>query len=423
VHASGRKRLKVLVGAYACSPARGSECGVGWGWVEAVSKYHDLWVLTGNQYQEEIEVELSRRPELRGHVHFHYIPRFRATTLERFWEPAYLWTYKHQWQRDAYRIARKLQAEIGFDLVHQITYVGFRVPGYLWKLGIPFVWGPLGGLEQMPWRLLPALEWRGRIHFFCRNLWNEFDRRCGPTPARAFRKAAAVIAATRGMQSQIQRFYRRDSTVICEIGLPPSAVNEPRMRRATEPLKLLWSGLHNPGKALPVLLRALALLPKHVDWRLAVLGDGPSSGKWKRLCRDLGLALRCEWFGQVPRRQALTEMQSAHVFVITSLHDLTSTVLIEALANGLPVVCPDLCGFRDAVTPECGVLVSARTASGLVEGMSRAILELHDCEPLRYRMAAAAIKRSDLYSWETKAEAVDRIYHSVVEAARFPARI
>ena len=44
----GHRRLKVLVGAYACSPSRGSEPGVGWGWVEAISKYHDLWVLTGD---------------------------------------------------------------------------------------------------------------------------------------------------------------------------------------------------------------------------------------------------------------------------------------------------------------------------------------------------------------------------------------
>ena len=29
------RRLKVLVAVYACSPCRGSESGVGWGWVNA----------------------------------------------------------------------------------------------------------------------------------------------------------------------------------------------------------------------------------------------------------------------------------------------------------------------------------------------------------------------------------------------------
>ncbi|MGA2434644.1 MAG: hypothetical protein ABSG25_05100, partial [Bryobacteraceae bacterium] len=58
------RRLKVLAGAYACSPARGSEYGVGWGWVVAISKYHDLWVLVGEHCRGEIEAELERRPDL-----------------------------------------------------------------------------------------------------------------------------------------------------------------------------------------------------------------------------------------------------------------------------------------------------------------------------------------------------------------------
>jgi len=68
--APGHRRLKVLVGAYACSPNGGSEPGIGWGWVEAISKYHDLWVLTGDQFHQEIETELSRRPELRNRMRF-----------------------------------------------------------------------------------------------------------------------------------------------------------------------------------------------------------------------------------------------------------------------------------------------------------------------------------------------------------------
>ncbi len=44
-------------------------------------------------------------------------------------------------------------------------------------------------------------------------------------------------------------------------------------------------------------------------------------------------------------------------FVITSLKDLTSTVLLEALAQGVPVICPDHCGFADVVTGECGLKI------------------------------------------------------------------
>ena len=413
-------RLRVLVAAYACSPVRGSEPGVGWGWIKALARDHDLWVLTAAHFRDEIESELANDISLARHVKFHYIPRYRAMLLERFWHPAYLWTYKHQWQRDAYRLARELHSEIGFDLIHQLTYVGFRVPGYLWKLDIPFVWGPLGGLEQLPWRLFGALDWRGKAYYFSHNLWNQFDRRLAPSPRRAFHRAAALIAATTGIRDQIQRFYGRESSVICEIGMPPCTVSRPRARNAEEPLHLLWSGLHNPGKVLPILLRALAGIPSHIDWRLTILGAGPSTTRWRRLSAKLGLEARCQWLGQVPRTQALAEMRTAHVLVITSLYDLTSTVLVEALASGVPVICPHLYGFRDAVTAQCGFRIEPSSPADLVAGFARAIVQLHDDEELRYRMALAALSRSQQFSWERKAEALDLIYRAVANRVPVP---
>jgi glycosyltransferase involved in cell wall biosynthesis len=405
-----RPRLRVLVGAYACSPNGGSESGVGWGWVEAISQYHDLWVLTAEHNKNEIEAELSRRPELRDNVHFHYIARKRHLWAERFWPPAYLFTYKHQWQKDAFEIAKRLHDEVRFDVVHQITYVGFRVPGLLWQLDAPFVWGPIGGLEQTTWALIPSLGIRGALHFMARNLLNDWDRRFAPTPKLAFFKAeGGIIAATSGIKKEIRRFYGRDSVVISEIGLPPVTRQTPTRRPSTEPLALLWCGIHVPRKALPFLLSALKMLPAQLNWKLTIIGDGPCSAEWRRQARAKGVDDRCDWLGQVSRQTVLEEMQSAHALVITSVYDLTSTVLVEAMANGLPVICPDHCGFTDAITDECGIKVPAVSGHAFVAGLRDAIVRLDD-EGRRYRLAEAAVERSAGYEWDRKGKAVSDIY-------------
>lgn len=409
------KRLKVLVGAYACSPARGSEQGVGWGWVEAISKYHDLWVITAEQWREEIEAELQRRPELGSRLHFHYVPRFRHQRLERLWPPMYLYTYRHQWQRDAFQLAQQLHSRIGFDLVHQLTYVGFRVPGLLWKLGVPFVWGPIGGLEQTNWRLLPSLGVRGALHFSARNLINEWDRRVALAPKRAIRHAeGAVIAATAGIQKEIERFYGTQSTVISEVGLPPATCNAPARRQPPEPLRLLWCGLNIPRKGLPFLFSALELLPPERLWKLIVIGSGPCAQRWQRLARGKRLTARCEFLGQVPRDLVLEQMRLSHALVVSSVYDLTSTVAVEAMANGLPVVCPDHCGFRDAVTDECGIKVPTNSARLLVRGLAAAIERLYD-ENYRFQLATNAVAHSAKYNWESKAAELDRIYRTKVQ--------
>jgi glycosyltransferase involved in cell wall biosynthesis len=406
------RRLKVLVGAYACSPSSGSEEGVGWGWVEAISKYHDLWVLTTDQCRQEIEAELTRRPELRSQMRFYYIPRVRHLRAEKIWPPSYLNTYRHQWQKAAFEVGKRLHEEVCFDIVHQLTYVGYRLPGMLWQLDPPFVWGPIGGLEQTTWTLIPALGLRGTLFFLARNLWNDWDRRFLRTPKLAFGKAdGAIIAATTGIQKEIKRFYGHESTVISEIGLPPVKRETLARRVPSEPLQLLWCGLHIPRKALPFLLSALQLLPPHFEWRLTIVGDGPCSSSWRRLAKVKGISDRCEWLGQVPRETALRRMQTAHALVVTSVYDLTSTVVVEALANGLPVICPDHCGFKDAITPECGIKVPATSRRELVRGLANAIHLLCE-EDRRWELARGALARSVAYCWENKARAIDEIYRA-----------
>ena len=63
------------------------------------------------------------------------------------------------------------------------------------------------------------------------------------------------------------------------------------------------------------------------------------------------------WHGWVERSKALEIMNSAHVFVITSMSDLTSTVILEALSYGLPVIAMDHCGFSNVLNDKCGIKI------------------------------------------------------------------
>jgi hypothetical protein len=55
--------MKILMSAYSCEPGKGSEPGVGWNFVRAVAKYHEVWVLTRpDEGREVIEAELARNP-------------------------------------------------------------------------------------------------------------------------------------------------------------------------------------------------------------------------------------------------------------------------------------------------------------------------------------------------------------------------
>ena len=229
-----------------------------------------------------------------------------------------------------------------------------------------------------------------------------------------------MIAATSGIRREILRWYGVDAEVICEVGLPPQTRNTYAMRRDGEPLRIAWSGLHIARKALHLLLRALANVPDTIDWRLDIYGDGPCKLKWQWLAARFGIESRCTWHGQVSRAEVLAGLKSTHLFVTTSLQDLTSTVIVEALANGVPVICPDHCGFPDVVNDRCGIRIPIRNIREFEAQLSRGIIEIARDENMRRRLAAGALRRAREFSWEAKAEAIDRVYQRVLAARPEP---
>ena len=410
-----KKRLKILVSVYACSPVRGSEPGMGWGFVEAISKYHDLWVITEKEkFQAEIESELDKRPELRGHIKFFYITKTRHRTLRKIWPTSYYWFYK-TWQKKAYALSKELQAKTGFDAVHQLNMVGFREPGYLWKLDAPFVWGPVGGLALFPWRFLPVIGLYGMAFYIGRNIMNLLHMHLLQRPRKAAVKAQGnIIAATPDTKNAIRKLWGEKSELICEVGPPVQNAQTFSGHAPYEPLRLVWSGQHTPGKALNLLLEALFLVSRDVKWHLHILGNGTRTRAWKNLAKKKGIDNHCTWHGWLPKEKAFSIVRQGHVFVIASLADLTSTVVLEALSQGLPVICLDHCGFADVITDECGIKIPVRSPKQVASDMALAVERLWHDESYRQQLAHGALRRVSDFAWDKKARKVDELYQRAI---------
>jgi len=403
------KRLKILVSAYACSPYQGSEPGVGWGFVSEMAKRHDLWVIVEEEkFRGDVERYLEAHPELSKSVRFHFLRKQRNRPLRRIWPPSYYWYYR-RWQRDALQLARQLHAEVGFDLVHQLTMVGFREPGFLWQLGVPFVWGPIGGMELFPWRFLPAVGAFGALYYLAHNTVNALQARFARRPRLAAKAAGSgLIAATPTDQRASLANWNCNAALMSEVGLPFAPVQQ--TVRRTGPIHVVWSGVHVHRKALNLALDALASLPPSVDWRLDVVGDGPLRAAWQELAKKLGVGDRCRFHGWLPRDDAMRVMADAHVMLITSLRDLTSTVTVEALGLSLPIVCLDHCGFAGVVDESCGIKVPVSGPRATVAALRAALLRVASDEPLRLSLARGAAQRACDFSWPRKGDEMERIY-------------
>jgi glycosyltransferase involved in cell wall biosynthesis len=410
---SDRKQLKVLVSASGFSPIRGSEWATGWDFVRAIAEHNQVWVITRDSEREEIEKYLRHNPDVMPGLTVHYIPWTSMRFDFPLWEIPFCYLYR-RWQQQAYLLGRSLDAQIEFDLIHHVTGTGFREPGYLWKIGKPFVWGPVGGLQYFPLQLLNAVPWTSRPFFLAKNCANFWTMHVSRRPRIAAARAKVIMAGTSEAAGRIRSLWNRDAPVLCKVSSPEPKPQPPAHRLPGEPFRIIWSGNFQPGKALNIVLLALQRLKGvTLDWELFCLGAGPLEKRWKALARDCGIADHCRFMGHLPRNEAIEVMSRGHCFAQANLYDDTTTVVVESLAMGLPIVCLDHFGFRDVVSNDCGIRIKPRRLRQVIQDFASALQALERDEDLRYQKALAAQKASANYTWRYKAEVLKRLYSQV----------
>jgi glycosyltransferase involved in cell wall biosynthesis len=417
-------RRRIVLSAFAFSPARGSEPGIGWNIASRLADFHDITVLTcpalgGENHRTEVDEYFQRHGPIPGleirHIEPPRLSRWFQKPLISFSTPLYFVGYA-AWQRAAFAEARRLHKARPFDLAHQLTITGFREPGYLWKLGIPFVWGPVAGAANVPWRFFMLFSIRDRIFYTLKNTVNTVHKRLKFRSKRAARIAKYIFVTSHEDQALITGRWGNDSHLMPDTGTPDLDGNV-RDFDGNRPLRLVWSGLHAGRKGLPILLNASAKLKRELpghSFTLKILGDGPQSRSWKSLARDLGINDLISWTGQLPRDRALEEMRGADVFVFTSLQEGTSSVVMEALALGLPVICHDACGMAIAIDESCGIKIPMVNPGTSERRFADAIKSLVT-DPGRARtLSAGALARARQLSWSLKAEQIAAVYDAIL---------
>ena len=401
--------MKILISAFGFSPYRGSECAVGWNIAREIARFHDVTVITGDVRDGENEYlryVAENGPVPRLTVEYVSPSRFTAI-LERLHNLPCLWGLYYLaynlWQRKAYRRAKELLKFEKFDLVHQLNMIGYREPGYMWKLDLPFFWGPVGGAPNEPMAFHQMFSWSGCVKVVLRTLLNEIQKRICFRAKRAARKARKIWAVTDADYRMIHDLWGVECDRMVEAGRDDTIAGEIRSYDGAGPLRIVWSGIHTSRKALPILLHALGRTGRGADVRVDILGEGPETAKWKALADRLGVSPQLTWHGRLPRMDALKLMAQTHVLACPSIKEASSIVVIEALSLGLPVICHDACGMGIVVIDKCGFKIPLKDPESSISGFAAAIQAILEKPDLVAQKSAAALERANQLTWSAKA--------------------
>jgi glycosyltransferase involved in cell wall biosynthesis len=179
-----------------------------------------------------------------------------------------------------------------------------------------------------------------------------------------------------------------------------------------EPRALVVANLH-PAKRLDRFLRAFRLVLDELPGARATLaGGGPERASLERLVADLGLEGGVTFAGQVPDPRPL--VAASHVVALTSEHEGFPNALLEAMAQGRPVVSTRVGGVPELVREgEDGFLTSGDPAE--IAERIRALLV--DAE-LRTRMGGSARERAGEFPWDLVVRETEEVYREVLARPR-----
>jgi len=274
-----------------------------------------------------------------------------------------------------------------FDLVHIQTpflahYAGVR---YARRTGVPVLATYHTFFEEYLHHYVPMLP---------RSLGRAVARRFTLSQCAAL---SAIVAPSEPMRQLLKAYGVGARIEVIPTGLPADRYvrgDGARFRRQfgiplDRPL-LLYVGRVAHEKNIEFLLHSyVALRRLRPDALFAIAGEGPARGHLQTLAHELGVAQSLYFIGYLERERTLADCYAAgDVFVFASRTETQGLVLLEALAQGRPVVSTAVLGTTSILQPGCG----ARVAPEKADAFALIVADILDDPQRAARLSAQALE-------------------------------
>lgn len=412
----------ILISAYAVHPHKGSEDGMGWRFILEAVKNHRVIAITRENNAPAIETFLSKNHfEGKENLRFEY---FDLPRHLRFWKRGGRFSslYHVLWHRAMPDFVRRKKLQ--FDVAHHLNFHCDWTPAHLWRLGKPFVWGPVGHHPQLPADYLRetggwAALFSDRLSWFCKKMLWQFS----PGLRDSVRHASTVF----GMNSAVSRVLDLEKSkvqILPSVGTDPVFLEEKNaaLPQFSEFFKVLFVGRFVRLKGPETVLRSFARFFKNLDTeqqrrtRLQMVGRGPLRSQLEVLAQKLDIAPAVEWTEWLPFETIGEVYQKTSVFFFPS-HEGAGMVVAEALAHGVPVLCYANEGPGELTDDSCAVRVPYRTHREAIEQFAQALHSLWENPEKRRAMRDHAVRfQREKLSWSGKAAFLSKAYAEAAAA-------
>ena len=400
----------ILATLYAVNPTKGSEDGMGWNFVLQVARNNNILAITRENNRGAIEKYQNENPSpLYDSITFIY---YDLPYWMRFWKKGnrgallYYW----MWQRGVPAFVKK--QNLNFDIVHNLNFHNDWTPSYLWKLGKPFVWGPIGHHPSIPRQYLKPYGTKFLIKDKLTALVKNYFWHWSPHLKKTAEKADHIFAMNKSVVEKINQSEDK-FTIMPSVATQDFGFSE---KHDSEKFRIISAGRFVPLKGFDLSIRAFHHFIKDLDpllketIKLTLVGKGPSESYLKDIIQELGITENVEIINWVERDKLMEMMKESSAFLFPS-HEGAGMVVAEALSFAMPVICFDNCGPGEFITAECGISVPYQSYEDTVIALASGISEIYSNPQKQREMRISARKRFEgSFDWDRRGEQLQRVY-------------
>ncbi|WP_299357415.1 glycosyltransferase family 4 protein [Mucilaginibacter sp.] len=398
----------LLLSVFACDPSMGSEDGNGWNWALGLAdKGYHVHCLTRSVNQAGIESFPASK-----NVTFHYI--FMPMGTEKLFHapgPA-IYMYYMLWQWLAYKKAKMLHENLKFDLAHHATWGSLQMGSFLYKLNIPFIFGPAGGGQKAPEAFKSYFKgyWASEIK---RDKVSNILVKYNPACKDMLKKAHAVLVSNQDTMDMAKSVGAKNCHISFDTALPDNFYPKTLKIKSPQPdkLKLLWVGRFMPRKGVLLVLEVMQRLKDYPGITLTVVGHGEMQQEIEDCIKEYGLENTVRLTGKVPYEQVRGYYESHDVFFFTSLRDSNGVQVMEAMAFGMPLITLNLHGQAAMVSDDNGIRCSVESPAIAISELKEAVLSLYNNPTKVSNMSIEAARFANKQKWPEKIESTVNNYY------------
>lgn len=234
-----------------------------------------------------------------------------------------------------------------------------------------------------------------------------------PIELNLLRSSTKITAVSQSVADGLNEYgFDPHEVAVVGNGVDESIFSPPKSKTYRDNY-VLFTGVLRPRKGLFDLIKCAECVCKvDPDVKFVICGRGPFLSILQEKIRQAKMQKRIMLLGYVRRKKLIQLYQNATVHVVPSHYEGLPTVLLEAMACGLPVVATDIGGINEVITTgENGFLVPPKSP----EDMGNTILRLLDDRGLREKIGRAARETiEERYTWDKITDNILEVYEDLL---------